>query len=151
MSDLSRLLDDVYEPAVKDDEKGWTSDEALDNAFSGWVPGPSDDASETEKALFTAPSAVTGVEAGAFADTTSDAGAPSAVASVATAGPSSILSDPPSDRVESAAADVFNAGEWTSAPVTEAPAPDGPPPWSLQDDDILPRRSSANRFFAFRR
>ncbi len=72
MSDLSRLLDDVYEPAVKDDEKGWTSDEALDNAFSGWVPGPAEDASETEKALFTVPAAVTEAEPDAFADTTDE-------------------------------------------------------------------------------
>jgi hypothetical protein len=59
MSDLSRLLEDVYgdggavygdgssPPAVPD----WSSDEALDDTFASWVPGPPADAPAAERAF----------------------------------------------------------------------------------------------------
>jgi hypothetical protein len=41
MSDLSRLLDDVYgtRDEVAAAEPEWASEEALDNVFADWVPG----------------------------------------------------------------------------------------------------------------
>lgn len=49
MSDLSRLLDDLYATAETETESGtprapaWSSAEALDEVFSAWVPGSLDD------------------------------------------------------------------------------------------------------------
>ncbi len=82
--------------------------------------------------------------------------------------PSSFPSDPLSDRFEpapatalhdTAAADIFSGSEWTSStPVDDASAVSEMPgaesaltAWRLEDDDILPKRSSAKSFFAFRR
>jgi hypothetical protein len=55
MSDLSRLLEDVYRsgpaaPAAPA-APSWSSDSALDDAFADWVPGPSDDAHAAERAF----------------------------------------------------------------------------------------------------
>jgi len=60
MSDLSRLLDDLYAmgdteaetapvaaaapPAAPTEAPAWSSDEALDEVFETWVPGPDEDA-----------------------------------------------------------------------------------------------------------
>lgn len=53
MSDLSRLLDDLYsdETPTLALVPSWSSDEALDEAFSSWVPGPGADASSAERAI----------------------------------------------------------------------------------------------------
>lgn len=51
MSDLSRLLDDLYHDDTPDRAPSWSSDEALDEAFAAWVPGPGVDASPTERAI----------------------------------------------------------------------------------------------------
>ena len=55
MSDLSRLLEDVYRsgPATPAAPvaPSWSSDSALDDAFADWVPGPSDDAHAAERAF----------------------------------------------------------------------------------------------------
>jgi hypothetical protein len=40
MSDLSRLLDDVYRTTPARPEPAWSSDTALDEVFAHWVPGP---------------------------------------------------------------------------------------------------------------
>ena len=50
MSDLSRLLDDVYNstPAA---EPSWSSDAALEDVFADWVPGLPADASPAERAF----------------------------------------------------------------------------------------------------
>jgi hypothetical protein len=138
MSDLSRLLDDVYEPAVKDNEKGWTSDEALDDAFSGWVPGPAEDASETERSLF----------AEAKAATTDEHPAPLS---------DLIPSASPADRIESApdhdlAGRVSPADAW--ATVHDGDTPFEEPvavatTWSPEDDDILPKRGASRRLLRF--
>ena len=52
MTDLSQLLGDLYAddtPAAKAPE--WSSAEALDEVFSTWVPGPSEDASSAERSV----------------------------------------------------------------------------------------------------
>jgi hypothetical protein len=147
MSDLSRLLDDVYEPAVKDNEKGWTSDEALDEAFSGWVPGPSQEASEKERSLF----------ADAPATTTDESPAPSV---------DSVLPVPPTEWIESAPEGAPTVSTDTDGIVLDEAAPaDGwgipgeqpevelPVPvattWQPEDDDILPKRGSSSRLLSF--
>lgn len=52
MSDLSQLLGDLYadeNPVPKAPE--WSSDEALDDAFASWVPGPAEGSTATERSL----------------------------------------------------------------------------------------------------
>jgi hypothetical protein len=52
MSDLSQLLGDLYAddaPVAKAPE--WSSDEALDDAFASWVPGPADGAAAAERSI----------------------------------------------------------------------------------------------------
>lgn len=146
MSDLSRLLDDVYEPAAKDDEgadeneaEAWTSEHALDDAFHGWVPGPAEDASGTERKLF--------AEA--------KAAAPSEAAGPPAPPTGSIPSAPPADRVESAPDLAGDATEdrWATVPGTADEAVEGAPApvaWQPQDDDILPKRAS-RRLLGLRR
>jgi hypothetical protein len=75
MSDLSQLLDDLYAmsgtesdsatattttattaPAATATEEptrapAWSSEEALDEVFSSWVPGPSDDAPAAQRSM----------------------------------------------------------------------------------------------------
>lgn len=51
MSDLSRLLDDVYRDETPTRAPSWSSDEALDEAFSSWIPGPGAEASAAERAI----------------------------------------------------------------------------------------------------
>src|SRR5262245_8059454 len=50
MSDLSRILDGVYSPPVREVEVA--SETVLDQAFAGWVPGPTDEAADTDRGLF---------------------------------------------------------------------------------------------------
>jgi hypothetical protein len=63
MSDLSQLLDDLYAlPGADTDADAdeapaatrapeWSSEEALDEVFASWVPGPGDDASSAERSI----------------------------------------------------------------------------------------------------
>jgi hypothetical protein len=51
MSDLSQLLGDLYADETPTKAPSWSSDEALDDAFSSWVPGPSDDAPSAERSI----------------------------------------------------------------------------------------------------
>lgn len=60
MSDLSRMLDDVYAmpeagDVATDDfptrAPSWSSAEALDEAFASWIPGPGDGASALERSM----------------------------------------------------------------------------------------------------
>lgn len=51
MSDLSRLLEDVYAGETAPAPPAWSSDEALDDAFASWVPGPPAEASAAERAF----------------------------------------------------------------------------------------------------
>ena len=51
MSDLSRLLDDVYNSSTPAAEPSWSSDAALEEVFADWVPGPPADASPGERAF----------------------------------------------------------------------------------------------------
>lgn len=136
MSDLSRLLDDLYVGA-EDDGKGLTSEEALDEAFSDWVPGPPDDASDTEKALF--------AEATTAAPAHTDAPGPLTDSNPAA---------PPSDRVESVPSSPPGtaAQEWAAAHMADTDsaeeAPDAPGfvAWFPEQDDILPERAARRVF-----
>jgi hypothetical protein len=52
MSDLSQLLGDLYAdetPVPKAPE--WSSEEALDDAFASWVPGPAEGAAAAEHSI----------------------------------------------------------------------------------------------------
>ena len=52
MSDLSQLLGDLYAdetPVPKAPE--WSSEEALDDAFASWVPGPAEGAAAAERSI----------------------------------------------------------------------------------------------------
>jgi hypothetical protein len=61
MSDLSRMLDDLYAlPSTDDDATpeaeparapAWSSEEALDEVFSSWVPGPTADAKPAQRSF----------------------------------------------------------------------------------------------------
>lgn len=57
MSDLSRLLDDVYRSGSGAAGPAWASDDALDEVFADWVPGPPADAPEAERAYANTPEA----------------------------------------------------------------------------------------------
>ena len=55
MSDLSRLLEDVYQSssaAPPGEAPAWSSEDALEQVFSEWVPGPPDEAPAQERAMF---------------------------------------------------------------------------------------------------
>jgi hypothetical protein len=52
MSDLSQLLGDLYadeNPVPKAPD--WSSEEALDDAFASWVPGPAEGAAAAEHSI----------------------------------------------------------------------------------------------------
>ena len=51
MSDLSQLLGDLYADDAPTRAPEWSSEEALDEAFSEWVPGPTDDAPSAERSI----------------------------------------------------------------------------------------------------
>jgi hypothetical protein len=51
MSDLSQLLGDLYADETPTRAPSWSSEEALDDAFSSWVPGPPDDAPSAERSI----------------------------------------------------------------------------------------------------
>lgn len=48
MSDLSRLLDDVYRTTPAPPGSPWSSESALDEVFSNWIPGPAPASEEPE-------------------------------------------------------------------------------------------------------
>jgi hypothetical protein len=50
MSDLSRLLDDVYRTPAPRPEPAWSTDTALDEVFANWIPGPQPTSSVAEPA-----------------------------------------------------------------------------------------------------
>lgn len=75
MSDLSRLLDDLYAMSGTETDTdtvtaaeeptrapAWSSEEALDEVFSSWVPGPGDDAPATQRSMVAATRAEPTVE-----------------------------------------------------------------------------------------
>jgi hypothetical protein len=51
MSDLSQLLGDLYADEAPTRAPEWSSEEALDEAFASWVPGPSSDAPSAERSI----------------------------------------------------------------------------------------------------
>jgi hypothetical protein len=57
MSDLSRLLDDVYNSTTPAPAPSWSSDTALEEAFADWAPGPPADAPEEGSIFDEAPTA----------------------------------------------------------------------------------------------
>lgn len=137
MSDLSRLLDDVYgtqgnEPETQPE---WASEAALDDVFANWVPGVRDDVE---------PAVEQPVADVAPEPETDDF---DALASFADMAP-----EPETDDVDPVTAfadsDMFGAaiGLVPPAPVVEEPVVEAPAgvaalaPWQPSDDDLLPAR-----------
>jgi hypothetical protein len=129
MSDLSRMLDDLYALPSTDGDDGaqpelakapaWSSDEALDEVFSSWVPGPTDDVTSTQRSLV----ADAAIEPLTIAPAVDDWLLETAPAP-----------DPQPEPVVEPVA--------TAAPIR---------PWVPSDDDILPRRARTRRAGARRR
>jgi hypothetical protein len=131
MSDLSQLLDDLYDaagadqtapaaavpPAAAEPAPDWSSEEALDEVFSGWVPGPSADAPAAERSFVAAATDAPAVEA------------PEADEWFAATEPVAAAWEP-----EPAAA--TEARELVGAVITR---------WSPSDDDLLPSSGSRAR------
>ena len=117
MSDLSRMLDDLYalpdadsDSDVVTDETptrapSWSSAEALDEAFASWVPGEADGTTAFERSL---------------------------------------VADAPATLADALHVDV---GDWLAEtePVAPAPAVAAVRRWSPSDDDILPARRRGRR------
>jgi hypothetical protein len=119
MSDLSQLLGDLYAddtPAPKAPD--WSSDEALDDAFASWVPGPAEGSAAAERSI--------------VADALGDVPrAPAPVADedwMAMTAPASLP----------AATDLAGGAV--------VPAPAAFVRWTSSDDDILPARRAKARF-----
>lgn len=135
MSDLSRLLEDVYRsgptaPAAPA-APSWSSDSALDDAFADWVPGPSDDAHAAERAF-----AGTDIEPAEPADEPDEPDQLDQLDSLMQQA-ASIAAAMVEDELEETPA-VESAPE----PVAVA-VPTGT--WCRQDDDILPSRGHGRR------
>jgi len=120
MSDLSQLLGDLYAdetPVPKAPE--WSSDEALDDAFASWVPGPAEGSAAAERSIVAA----------ALDDT------PPAPAPVAD-----------DDWMAMTAPAPLPAGSGDLAGEAVTPAPAAFVRWTSSDDDILPARHAKARF-----
>ena len=117
MSDLSQLLGDLYAdenpvPRAPD----WSSDEALDDAFASWVPGPAEGAAAAEHSIV----------AGAIDDVP--------------AAPAPVADD------DWLAMSAPTAASTAAAVVDEPASPAAFLRWSPSDDDILPSRRAKARF-----
>ncbi|HVM54937.1 MAG TPA: hypothetical protein VM262_17260 [Acidimicrobiales bacterium] len=139
MSDLSRLLDDLYAmgdteaetapvaaaapPAAPTEAPAWSSDEALDEVFETWVPGPDEDAPAAHRSFVEAVTDEPFVEAPAPVNWNLG------------------LEDEPSPVTEAP-----NETAVSDAPLADAPGAMAVaavrPRWSPSDDDILPGRRS---------
>ena len=161
MSDLSRLLGDVYNsgtPGDADDDArspvtttlpDWADEEVLDEAFSNWVPGPPADAPAAERTMLS--DLATGPQAERLDSEPAEVSEPAE-------GETGHAPEAPEPRAETGSPDAEPAehgGTDGEAPVAAEPAPDfgperGPAPWrgawQRSDDDILPRRSARGRF-----
>ena len=132
MSDLSRLLDDVYRsgsttPAPPE----WSSDSALDEAFSDWIPGEpasADDTMDQLDALVQQAAAMAPAEE----DEPVDEPAPTAAA-------------PMVENRETALRWTPERSSEASAPIEPTPPTQTITPWSRHDDDIRPRRGLGGR------
>ena len=128
MSDLSQLLDDLYALPGTDTDidtddapaatraPAWSSEEALDEVFASWVPGPGDGASSAERSI------VAGMDDAPVAEV------PSRAAWLVDTEPAA---PEPVETLATAAADA------ALAPLTLR--------WSPTDDDILPRKRGPRR------
>jgi hypothetical protein len=171
MSDLSKLLEDVYRsgpstPAAP----SWSSDSALDEVFSDWVPGESEGASAAEQAFAQV------MEPAPLPLPTETADELDALVQAAAAMAPTLDDDidsPQEFERQEFEAPEFEAPVAESTPVIEdrdafvrwtperdlpdATVPVAPlvsvAPWSRQDDDILPNRglTGRRRRFALRR
>ena len=151
MSDLSRLLDDVYRSGPSTPAPpAWSSDSALDEVFSDWVPGEPEGATPAEQAFVD-------FEPPGTDDTLQQL---DALVQQAAALEPDITDEDEDDvgqpEVVSPAVNRDAAICWTperatelTEPVRSAPAIT---PWSRHDDDILPHRGlSGRRRFSLRR
>jgi hypothetical protein len=167
MPDLSDLLGDVYgertEEAPRVPSAGprtpeWADDEHLDKAFSEWTPGPSADASETERNMFAATpeprladDLAAALSEAVLAETDDEVVAretrePSAVEEAVVAEPAPFA--PPVEAPAPRTEPTMTAALQNLEPVTEptpvvAPTPVHKAGWQRSDDDILPSGRSA--------
>jgi hypothetical protein len=151
MSDLSRLLGDVYNSGPQGAEPPWSSDTALDDAFADWVPGPPADASPAERSFLPDDDADEQIEAlleqaARFAPLVEELDEVGEVHEVEELAVDEV--DEPSP---------FEASEPVES--MEAPAPIDPTfvaplpvqAWSREDDDILPGGRHRRRARSFSR
>ena len=131
MSDLSRLLEDVYRsgPAAPA-APSWSSDSALEEVFADWVPGPSEDAHAAQRAF--APSADDRAETMDQLDVLMQQAAAMA--------PEVVDDEPMVEAIVELPRPVI---ELEPAPEPIAVVPTRT--WCRQDDDILPSRGHGRR------
>lgn len=86
MADLSNLLSDVYgeaAPPAAPEPPAWADDAKLDEVFSDWQPGPSDDAPRAERAVVGESGGLVGALHARAAGTTSGSPEPAVAAPIA--------------------------------------------------------------------
>jgi hypothetical protein len=154
MSDLSKLLDDVYSSGSSTPEvPSWSSDSALDEAFSDWVPGESEGASAAEQA-FADIAEMT--EPAQLAVPTETMDQLDALVQAAVAMAPAVDDDELPQENEAAVTESTPVIEnedsvlrWMPERSPEAVEPAAPlpavAPWNRHDDDILPRRGLGGR------
>lgn len=149
MSDLSRLLGDVYgsgsdedltdeaaptrdlaDEPVRGTSPDWADESVLDEAFADWVPGPPAEAPDAERS--------------ALSDLAAEAAAPETLAEALPeaaewffdepAEPATVLDLPYAEQT--VAVDVGRAPEADDAPA---------PVWQRSDDDLLPAKGRRRR------
>jgi len=151
MSDLSKLLDDVYRsgsstPAAP----SWSSDSALDEVFSDWVPGEPEGATPAEQA-FAEVAGPAPLEIPNETRNQLDALVQAAVAMAPEAEDEYELPQEMESVVDESTPVVNRDAilRWTPERAPEMAMPVEPlptvTPWSRRDDDILPRRGLGGR------
>ena len=118
MSDLSQLLGDLYSDDTSVPKAPeWSSEEALDDAFASWVPGPAEGAAAAEHSIV----------AGALDDVTAPVAPVVDDDWAAMTAPAPLPSPVPDDSAMTPTTAAFMR-------------------WSPSDDDILPSRRVKARF-----
>ena len=130
MSDLSRLLGDVYgtpteEPPAAPD---WADESVLDEAFADWVPGPPTDAPAAERAAL---SDLASFDAAETAFPTSAVEPPTTLAEALPIEAEWFFEAPTTEPLAAAAVVDLPAEEQPETAIA---------PWQRTDDDLLPAR-----------
>ncbi len=166
MSDLSRLLGDVYGTSTAPPpEEGdglaattstaaeapdWADEEALDRAFEGWVAGPPEEAPAAERSMLAGladqpPAPPAAVDEARVDEISRIVPVESLVgAGAATVDPAGDVADHTGDAALTAdGAHDAPAALTVDAPVEVGQVADRPRAWERSADDILPRRGGA--------